>query len=47
MIVSKIADDVGCYRQKVARFGEKLQRRDLIMREKDAGLNVLIYYGID
>jgi hypothetical protein len=47
LIASKIADDVGCYRQKVARFGEKLQRRDLIMREKDEGLNVFIYYGVD
>jgi hypothetical protein len=42
---SKIADDVGCYRQKVARFGEKLQRNGLIIREKDEELNVLIYYG--
>lgn len=45
LIASKIADDVGCYSQKVARFGEKLQRHGLIMREKDEELNLFIYYG--
>lgn len=45
LIARKIADDVGCYSQKVARFGAKLQRQGLIMREKDEELNVYIYYG--
>jgi hypothetical protein len=29
-----IADDVGCYAQKVAKFGEKLDRTGVIDREK-------------
>lgn len=47
LTANKIADDVGCYRQKVAKFGEKLERIGLIMREKDEEMNVLIYYRMN
>ena len=45
LIASKIAEDVGCYVQKVAKFAEKLERERLIVREKDIESKVLIYYG--
>lgn len=45
MVARRIADDVGCHVQKVARFGEKLEREGLIQREKDPGQERLIYFG--
>jgi hypothetical protein len=41
----QVADDVGCYVQKVAKFGEKLEREKIIGREKVEELNRNIYYG--
>ena len=41
----QIADDVGCYVQKVAKFGEKLERGGLASREHDAEEGKLFYYG--
>jgi hypothetical protein len=43
----RVADDVGCYVQKVAKFGEKLEREKIIGREKVEELNKNIYYGPD
>jgi hypothetical protein len=43
----RVADDVGCYVQKVAKFGEKLEREKIIGREKVEELNRSIYYGAD
>jgi hypothetical protein len=42
-IAQQIADDVGCYRQKVAKFAEKLERDGLIRREKIS--DKYIYFG--
>lgn len=44
LVARRIADDVGCYVQKVAKFGEKLEKQDLIDREKDGGLDKFIYF---
>lgn len=42
LLARHVADDVGCYVQKVAKFGEKLEREDLIKRKmKDK----YIYYS--
>lgn len=46
-LAREIADDVGCYVQKVAKFGEKLDRNGLASRERDASENKLIYYNDD
>jgi hypothetical protein len=40
----QIADDVGCYVQKVAKFGEKLDRGGLARREQDTDEGKLFYY---
>ncbi len=40
----QIADDVGCYVQKVAKFGEKLSKEELIEREKIPGEKNFIYF---
>jgi hypothetical protein len=42
-----IADDVGCYIQKVAKFGEKLERSGLAAREPHPTENRLYYYTAD
>lgn len=39
----QIADDVGCHRQKVSKFAEKLERDKLIQREKIS--DKYIYFG--
>jgi hypothetical protein len=44
LVARDIADDVGCYVQKVAKFGEKLDRDGLISRERAAHLGKHIYY---
>jgi hypothetical protein len=41
----QVADDVGCYVQKVAKFGEKLDRGGLVKREQDEDEGKLFYYG--
>lgn len=33
LLARNVADDVGCYVQKVAKFGEKLDRKDIIKRK--------------
>jgi hypothetical protein len=45
LIARRVADDVGCYVQKVAQFGGKLQREGVIARERIEELNRNIYYG--
>ncbi len=41
----QVADDVGCYVQKVAKFGEKLEREGVINRELIEELRKNIYFG--
>lgn len=41
----QIAHDVGCYVQKVSKFGEQLDRSGLAKREPDPVENKLFYYG--
>lgn len=43
----QVADDVGCYVQKVAKFGEKLEREGIIGRERIEEWQKNIYYGSD
>jgi hypothetical protein len=45
MLARQIADDVGCYVQKVAKFGEKLDRNGFATRERDEKEGKLIYYN--
>ena len=42
LLARQVADDVGCYVQKVAKFGEKLEREHLIKRKiaEDVGRNI-------
>ena len=42
LLARKVADDVGCYVQKVANFGKKLERDHLIQRKmhEDKGRNI-------
>jgi hypothetical protein len=47
LIARQVADDVGCYVQKVARFGGKLEREGIITRERREELRKNIYYGAD
>jgi hypothetical protein len=42
----RIADDVGCYVQKVAKFGERLEKIGLVERERHPGENKLVYFSI-
>lgn len=44
LVARQVADDVGCYIQKVAKFGEKLERDGVIMRQYSTDLNRYIYY---
>lgn len=41
----QIADDVGCYVQKVAKFGERLGKSGLVKRETHPTENKLFYYN--
>jgi hypothetical protein len=43
----QVADDVGCYVQKVAKFGEKLDREEIIDRQKMESLGKHIYFNPD
>jgi hypothetical protein len=45
LIARRIADDVGCYVQKVAKFGEKLDKNNVVDREKDEAADKYIYFG--
>ncbi len=45
LIARQIADDVGCNVQKVAKFGEKLDREGIIAREKIEELQRNIYFS--
>lgn len=45
LVARQIADDVGCYIQKVAKFGEKLDREDIIDRRSIIRLGKNIYYS--
>jgi hypothetical protein len=47
LLARQVADDVGCYVQKVAKFGGKLEREGIIAREKIPELQKNIYYGPD
>jgi hypothetical protein len=47
LVARQVADDVGCYVQKVAKFGEKLEREGMITRERVPELQKNIYYGPD
>jgi Cdc6-like AAA superfamily ATPase len=42
LLARQVADDVGCYVQKVAKYGEKLEREHLIKRKlaEDMGKNI-------
>jgi len=41
----RIADDVGCYVQKVSKFGEKLEKIGLATRERHPGENKFVYFS--
>ena len=41
----QIADDVGCYVQKVSKFGERLEKVGVVQRETHPTENKLFYYG--
>ncbi|MDQ2148129.1 hypothetical protein RBI22_05375 [Alcaligenaceae bacterium C4P045] len=41
----RIADDVGCYVQKVAKFGERLEKIGLATRDRHSGENKLVYFS--
>lgn len=45
LLARRIADDVGCYTQKVSKFAEKLEKDKIINRKKDDEEGKLIYYG--
>lgn len=45
LVARQVADDVGCYVQKVAKFGEKLERDGVVERQFSDELNRYIYYA--
>jgi len=45
LLARRVADDVGCFIQKVAKFGEKLEKESIISREKDENEGKLIYFA--
>ncbi|HTV56454.1 MAG TPA: hypothetical protein VMI06_16235 [Terriglobia bacterium] len=45
LFARQVADDVGCYVQKVAKFGEKLDREGVIQRSKEDAKERYIYFG--
>ena len=47
LIARQIADDVGCNVQKVSKFGEKLDRKGIIARERIEELRRNIYFSPD
>jgi hypothetical protein len=44
LVARQVADDVGCYVQKVAKFGEKLDKEGLISRVRPPGSDRNIYF---
>jgi hypothetical protein len=47
LIARQVADDVGCYVQKVAKFGEKLDKERIIHRQRNDLIDKYIYFGRD
>lgn len=47
LLARQIADDVGCYVQKVAKFGEKLEREHVIERKLHVDVGRKIYFKKD
>jgi len=47
LLARQIADDVGCYVQKVAKFGEKLEREHVIERKLHIDVGRKIYFKKD
>lgn len=47
LMARQVADDVGCYVQKVAKFGERLERDSLIRRERPANSSRNYYFDVD
>jgi hypothetical protein len=47
LVARQVADDVGCYVQKVSRFGSKLDRENVIAFEQDSDLERRIYFDKD
>jgi hypothetical protein len=43
----QIADDVGCYVQKVSKFGAKLEREGIVRRQKVDARSNYIYFSAD
>jgi hypothetical protein len=43
----QVADDVGCYVEKVAKFGDKLDRGEIIDRQKMESIGKHIYFNPD
>lgn len=47
LLARQVADDVGCYVQKVAKFGEKLEREHIIKRKMHEDVGKNIYFKKD
>lgn len=47
LVARQVADDVGCYVQKVSRFGSKLDRENVIAFQQDPDLERRIYFDKD
>lgn len=45
LLARRIADDVGCYVQKVSKFAERLEKDEMISRMKQEEEGKLIYFG--
>lgn len=45
LLARRIADDVGCYVQKVSKFAERLEKDEMISRMKQEDEGKLIYFG--
>jgi hypothetical protein len=45
LIARQVADDVGCYIQKVAKFGAKMDKNGLIARTKPDGMDRNVYFA--
>ena len=44
LVARQVADDVGCYVQKVAKFGEKLDKEGIISRQRNDDLDRYVYF---
>ena len=45
LFARRVADDVGCYVQKVAKFAERLEKDEIISRRRQEDEGKLIYFG--